>query len=76
MLQGTLGLLRNIDLAVFQAVNQVVRREIDQLDGVRLVENGIWNRLANTHVGDLRDHVIQAFDVLDIDRAVDVDAVA
>ena len=55
--------------------DEVVRREIDQLDGVGAVEHRIRHGLAHPHMGDLGDHVVEALDVLDIDRGVDVDAV-
>ena len=74
MLQRPLGLLGNIDLAFLEALDQVVGRQVDQLDGVGAVENRIRHGLAHAHVRDLRDHVVQAFDVLDVDRGIDVDA--
>ena len=57
----------NVDLAFLQPLDQVVRREVDQLDGVGAVEDGIRHGLAHAHVRDLRDDVVQAFDVLDVD---------
>ena len=74
MLQRALGLLRHIDLAVLQPLDQVVGREVDQLDGVGAVEHGIRHRLAHAHMGDLGDDVVEALDVLDVDGGVDVDA--
>ena len=76
MLERALGLLGDVDLALLQALDQVVGREIDQLDGVGAVEYRIRHGLAHAHVRDLRDHVVEALDVLDVDRGVDVDAVA
>ncbi len=76
ILKRSLGLLGNIDFAFLQSLNQIVRREVDELDRVGPIEDGIRHGLAHTHMGDLRDYVIEAFDVLDIDRGVDVDAVA
>ena len=75
MLQRAFGLFGDVDLALLQALDQVVGREVDQLDGVGAVEHGIRHGLAHPHMRDLRDHVIEAFDVLDVDRRVDVDAV-
>ena len=71
---GALGLVRHIDLAVLQALDQVVRRQVDQLDVVGLVDDRIRHGLAHADAGDLRDDVVQAFDVLDVERGVDVDA--
>ena len=75
MLQRALGLLGDIDLALLQALDQVVGREVDQFDGIGAFEHGIRHGLAHPHMRDLGDHVVEAFDVLDIDRGVDVDAV-
>ena len=75
MLERALGLLGDVDLALFQALDQVVGRQIDELDGVGPVENGIGHRLAHAHARDLGHDVVQALDVLDVDGGVDVDAV-
>ena len=75
MLQRALGLFGDVDLAFLQPLDQVVGREVDQFDGVGAVEHRIRHGLAHPHMRDLRDHVVEAFDVLDVDRGVDVDAV-
>ena len=75
MLQRALGLFGDIDLAFLQPLDQIVRREVDQFDGVGAVEHRIRHGLAHPHMGDLRDHVVEALDVLDVDRGIDVDAV-
>ena len=46
---GALGLFRDIDLAFLQPLDQVFRREVDQLDIVGTVENGIRHGLAHAH---------------------------
>ena len=76
MLERAFGLLGNVDLALLEALDQIGRGEIDQLDRIGAIEDGVRHGLAHAHMGDLRDHVVQAFDVLDIDRGVDVDAAA
>ena len=68
-----LGGVRQIDLAVLQPLQQVFRRQVHQLDIVGAVENGIGHRLAHPHMGDLGHHIVQAFDVLDIEGGIDVD---
>ena len=75
MLQRALGLFGNVDLAFLQPLDQVVRREIDEFDAVGAVEHRIRHGFAHPHMGDLRHHIVEAFDVLDVDRGVDVDAV-
>ena len=74
VLERALGLFGNVDLAFLEPLDQVVRGKVDELDGVGAVEHRIRYGLAHAYVGDLRDDVVEALDVLDIDRGVDVDA--
>ena len=74
MADRALGLLRHIDLAFVQALDQVLGRQIDNLDVVRLVENAVGHRLAHPDPGDLGDYVVEAFDMLDVKRREDIDA--
>ena len=74
ILQRPLGLRRNVDLAGFEPFDQLLRREVDQLDLVGLLEHGVGQRLADDDAGDLGDHVVEALDVLDVERRPDVDA--
>ena len=74
VLQRALGLLGNVNLSFLEALDQVVRREIHELDRIGAVEHLVRHGLAHAHAGDLRDDVVQALDVLDVDRGVDVDA--
>ena len=76
MLERALGLLGDVDLPLFQALDQVVGGEIDELDGVGAVEYRIRHGLAHANMRDLGDDVVEALDMLDVDGAVDVDAVA
>ena len=69
-----LGLLRDVDLAFFEALEEIIRRQVDQLDLVGALEHRIGHRLADDHAGDLRDEIVQALDVLDVQRRVDRDA--
>ena len=74
MLERALGLFGNVDFPFFQPLNQIVGGEVDQLDGVGTIEHGIRHRFTHAHVGDLRHDVVEAFNVLNIDRGIDVDA--
>ena len=74
VLQRALGLLGDVDLAFLEPLDQIVRREVDELDGVGAVEDRVRHGLAHPHMGDLRDDVVEALDVLDVDGGVDVDA--
>ena len=69
------GLLGDVDLAVLQPLDEVVGREIDELHCVRPIEDRVRHGLADADAGNLRDDVVQAVDVLDVDGRVDVDAV-
>ena len=68
------GLLGHVDLALPQALEQVVGRQVDQLDLVGSLEDRVGHGLAHGDAGDLRDDVVQALEVLDVERRVDVDA--
>ena len=66
---GDTGLLRVIDLACLEARQEVIRWQVDQLDFVGLVEYAIGDGLPLPHPGDLRDEIVEALEVLDIDCA-------
>ena len=61
--------VRHVDLAGLQTREQLVGRQVDELDLVGLVEHAVGHRLAQTHAGDLRDDVVQALEVLDVDAS-------
>jgi len=73
MLERPLGLLRDIDLPLFQPLDKLIGCEIDDLDIIGLVEEGVWHRLAHADARDLGYDIIQAFDMLDVERGVDID---
>src|SRR5262245_33427693 len=76
MRQRPFRLLGDIDLSLLETLDQIVGREIDQLDGISAVEDGVWDGLAYAHMGNLSNDVIEAFDVLNVDRRINVDAMA
>ena len=55
------------------SLDQLVGRQVDELDLVRLVEHPVGHRLPDVDAGDLADDVIQALEVLDVHRRQDVD---
>ena len=57
-----------------QPLDQVVGGEVDHLDVVGAVEDRVGHRLAHPDAGDLGHDVVEALDVLDVHRRVDVDA--
>ena len=48
------GFVCDVDLAGTQARQQIIGRQIDQLDVVGLIEDVVRQRLALAHAGDLR----------------------
>ena len=74
MLKRAFGLFRDVDLALLEPLDQVVGGQIDQFDAVGAVEYRIRHGLAHPHMRDLRDHVVETLDVLDVDGSVDIDA--
>ncbi len=75
MRERAFGLMGNVDLALAQPLDEIIGRDVDELDRVGAVEHGIRDGLAHPDAGDLRDHVVEALDVLDVHGGVDVDAV-
>ncbi len=69
-----LGLLREIDLAVAHPLEQFLGRQVDERDFVGRVEHAIGHGLPHADAGDRADHVVQAFEMLDVDGRIDVDA--
>jgi hypothetical protein len=68
------GALGYVDLALARALEQVVGRQVYQLDLVRRLEHRVRHRLLLAGAGDAGDDVVQALEVLDIHRGIDVDA--
>ena len=55
-------------------MNELVRREIDQNDVGRFLQDPIGNGLAHDNASDARDDVGEALEMLDVERRPDVDA--
>ncbi len=73
MANCALGLVRHVNLAVLQSLDQILGREVDDLDIIRRVDDGIRHGLAHADARDARHHVVQALDVLDIQGRVNID---
>src|SRR3546814_3917399 len=67
-------LVPDVDLPLPQTLDQVVRREVDQLDFVGQLQHLVGQGLADTDAGYARHDVVQAFEMLDVERRVDVDS--
>ena len=63
----------NIDLSLGQPLEELVRRQVDKDKLVRLVEHRIGHGLAHADPRDALDDVIEAFEMLDVQRRPDVD---
>ena len=74
VLQRPRDLLRRVDLARLEPLEEVLDREIEVHDLVRLQEERVGDGLAHAHAGGALDEVVQALEVLDVERADDVDA--
>src|SRR5579864_8002795 len=72
---GALGLFRNVDFTFLQALDQIVWRQVDKLDVVSTVENGIWHCFAHAHASDLRHDVVETFEMLNVQCGIDIDTV-
>src|SRR4051812_34865527 len=64
----TLNCPRDVNFALLHPSNEVLWREIDQLDLVGLVEDRIRYGLSHSDTGDLSYDVVQALDMLDVER--------
>lgn len=67
-------LVGHVNLAFLQPPDQIFRRQINQLDLVGLVEHLVRNRLAHRNPGDARNDIVQAFQMLHVERRPDVEA--
>ncbi len=63
----------HVDLALLQALEQFLRRQVHQFDLGGLVDHAVRDRFADDDARDLRHHVVEALQVLDVERGVDVD---
>ncbi len=55
-----------------KALDQILRGDVDDLDIVGSVDHQIRHGLAHADTGDLRDDIVEALDMLDIQGRIDV----
>src|SRR5262249_34677632 len=67
--------LWDIDLAVLEPLDQILRRDVDELDRIGAIEDRIGHRLAYADMSDLSDDVVKTLNVLNVECGVDIDAV-
>ena len=71
---GALRLLGRVDLALLQTLDQLLRRKINQFDVISAIEQSIRYSFAHANARDAGDDVVQAFEVLNVERRPDIDA--
>ena len=74
IVSGALRLLRDVHTPGFQARQQLLGGNIDQHHFIRRVEHRVRDGLPDTHIGDPADDIVQALEVLDVERGEDIDA--
>ena len=74
VLRGPLGLRGQVHLASGEALDQLVGRRVDQHHLGGRIEKSVGQRLVHRNAGDAADHVVQAFEVLHVERGVHIDA--
>ena len=67
-------LLRQVHLAGRQSLEQLVGGNVDQDHLVRAIEERVGDRLPHADAGDATDDVVEALEMLDVERREDVDA--
>lgn len=68
-----MSLFGNVDLPCLEPEQQFFRRDVYEFQVVRQIEHPVRNGLSNSHTGNLADHIVEAFDVLNVQRRPDVD---
>ena len=63
-----------VDISTGQTLQQLCRFNIHQFYLIRLIEHGIRDALAHRNAGNGGDGIIQALNMLDIDRRVHIDS--
>ena len=71
--QRRVDLLRRVDVPVRHPAAQRLGRHVDQLDLVGRADDRVGHGFPLRHAGDLLDHVVEGFQVLDVDRGDHVD---
>lgn len=71
---GAFGLAADINLPLVEALAKIVGREIDQHHVIGGIKERVGDGFADLHAGDAADHVVQAFQMLDVNGGKDVDS--
>ncbi len=71
-IDGARGLLGDVDFALAQALEQLVGRQVDQFNFGGRVDDPVGNGFADEGAGNLGDHIVEAFEMLDVEGGVNV----
>ena len=74
LLERALAEPRRMNFAFADPLQQFCRRQIHQLDLVGLVQHAVGDRLVHCYARDLGHDVLEAFQVLNVKRRIDIDA--
>ena len=74
MFNGALRLPGNIDFAFFQPLAQIVRGQVHQHYVVGGIEKRIGHGFPYLNSGDAADHIIQTFQMLNVDGCKNINA--
>ena len=74
MFNGALRLPGNIDFAFFQSLAQIVRGQVHQHPVVGGIEKRIGPGFPHLNSGDAADHIVQAFQMLNVDGSENINA--
>ena len=70
---GALRLLAQVDLALLEPLQQLLKRKVHQLDRVGPLDKRIRDGFLDRNPGNLCDDVVERLEVLDVERRVDTD---
>ena len=71
---GALGLLVDVHLALVEALQKLLRRQVDDLDLVGAFEHRVRHHLEDADPSDALNDVVEALHVLHVERRVDIDS--
>ena len=74
VLKSPLRLRRDVYFPSSEPLHELIGRDVDQLDLVGSLQYGVRQRLLDRHTCDLGDNIVEAFDVLDVQRRPHIDA--
>ena len=74
MFNGALRLPGNVDFAFFQPLTQIVRGQVHQHHVVGSIKKRIRHGFPYLNSGDAADHIVQTFQMLNVDGSENINA--